>query len=64
MALTKLGIPFEYHYVCEFDKYAINSFNAVHGTNFPVTDVTKIGGDDLKITNTDKYTYLLTYSFP
>jgi DNA (cytosine-5)-methyltransferase 1 len=33
-ALERLGIPFEHYRVCEFDKYAIKSYNAIHGTNF------------------------------
>ena len=64
MAFKKLGIPFEHHRVVEFDKYAINSYNEVHGTDFPALDITKIKGVDLGITNTDKFTYILTYSFP
>ena len=50
--------------VVEFDKYAIKSYNAIHGTNYPVMDVTKIKGEDLEIKDTDKYEYILTYSFP
>lgn len=63
-ALKNLGIDFEHWYVCEFDKYAIQSYNAVHDTNFTTSDVTKITADDLKITDTEHFTYLLTYSFP
>lgn len=64
LALEYLGIPFEHHFVCEFDKYAIQSYNEIHGTNFPVSDVTQITAKDLNITDTDKYRYCLTYSFP
>lgn len=63
-ALERLGVPFEHYRVCEFDKYAIKSYNAMHGTNFETSDVTKITADDLGITDTDKYCYILTYSFP
>lgn len=63
-ALTNLGVDFEHHYVCEFDEKAIKSYNAVHGTTFTTSDITKLTGDDLHITDTDKFTYLLTYSFP
>lgn len=63
-ALTNLGIGFEHWFVCEFDKYAIASYNAIHNTNFNTSDVTKITANDLNIVETDKYTYLLTYSFP
>lgn len=63
-ALTNLGVDFEHWRVCEFDKYAISSYNAVHGTNFTTSDITKLSANDLGITDTDHYTYLLTYSFP
>ena len=64
MALKRLGLPFEHHFVCEFDKYAIKSYNAVHGTDFPVSDIRDIHAEDLNITERDKYNYLMTYSFP
>lgn len=63
-ALKNLGIEFEHYRVCEWDKYAIQSYNAVHGTNFATSDITKLTADDLNITDTDHFTYLLTYSFP
>ena len=63
-ALTNLGVEFEHHVVCEFDDKAVASYNAVHGTSFTTSDITKLTGEDLRITDTDKYTYLLTYSFP
>lgn len=64
MALTRLGIDFEHYRLVEFDKYPVASYNAIHGTNFEPTDITKIKGSDLGIVNTDKFTYLMTYSFP
>lgn len=64
LALKRLGVQFEHHFVCEFDKYAIASYNAVHGTNYPPLDVRDIHASDLKIVDKDKYDYLLTYSFP
>lgn len=63
-ALKNLNIPFESHFVCDFDKYAVQSYNAVHGTNYAPCDITKVTAADLNIVNTDKYTYLMTYSFP
>ena len=63
-ALQRLGVDFEHYRVCEFDKYAISSYNAIHGTDFATSDVTKITADDLGIVDTDKYYYILTYSFP
>ena len=64
MALKKINAKFEHSKVVEFDKYAIKSYNAVHGTNFTPMDITKIHGTDLNICNTMDFTYLLTYSFP
>lgn len=64
LALKYLNIPFEHHFVCEFDKYAIQSYNDIHGTNFEVSDIRNISADDLNIVDTDKYKYLMTYSFP
>lgn len=63
-SLKKLQINFEHYKVVEFDKYAIASYNAIHGTNFVPTDITKIRANDLNIVNTDQYDYVLTYSFP
>ena len=63
-ALERLGAPFEHHRICEFDKYAVASYNAIHGTDFETSDITKIHADDLAVTETDKYCYILTYSFP
>lgn len=64
MALERLGVPFETYRVIEIDDFAINSYNAIHGTNFPAMDICNVSGDDLGIVETDKYTYILTYSFP
>ena len=63
-ALERLGVDFEHYKVVEFDKYAIASYNAIHGTDFVTSDITKIHAVDLDIKDTDKYTYVLTYSFP
>lgn len=63
-ALERLGVPFIHHRVVEWDKYCIKSYNAVHGTNFEPMDITKVHADDLGITETDKYCYILCYSFP
>ena len=64
MALKRIGAEFEHYKVVEFDSFAVKSYNAVHGTNFPPLDITKIHGADLEICDTDMFTYLLTYSFP
>ena len=63
-ALENLGIPFEHYRICEYDKYAVCSYNAIHGTEFQTSDITKIHAADLGITETDKYDYIMTYSFP
>ena len=59
MALRYLGADFEHYRVVEFDKYAIASYNAIHGTDFPTMDITKISGADLGIVDTDKYCYIM-----
>ena len=61
MALERIGVKFEHYRVVEFDKYAVASYNAVHGTDFPTMDITKVHADDLNICNTEAFTYLLTY---
>ncbi len=63
-ALKNIGCEFEHHFICEFDKYAVTSYNAIHGTNFEPCDITQITSADLNIVDTDKHKYLLTYSFP
>ena len=62
MALRDLGADFEHYRVVEFDKYAIKSYNAIHSTDFPVMDITKINGCDLGIVDIESFTYLLTPS--
>lgn len=63
-ALENLGVPFEHWFVSEIDKYAMASYNAIHGTNFEPSDITKIHASDLKIAERERYCYILTYSFP
>lgn len=64
MAMKRIGANVEHHFVCEFDKFAIASYNAVHGTNFSPVDIRDVHGEDLHVEETDKYCYMLTYSFP
>lgn len=64
MALRDLGADFEHYRVVEFDRFAIKSYNAIHGTDFPAMDITQLNGSDLGIEETDKYCYIMTYSFP
>jgi DNA (cytosine-5)-methyltransferase 1 len=63
-ALKRLGADFEHYRICEFDKYAIKSYNAIHGTDFTTSNITEITAKDLGIVDTDKYTYICCYSFP
>lgn len=60
MALKRIGADFEHWRVVEFDKYAIASYNAVHGTNFPTMDITNVHANDLAIEDTKHFTYLPT----
>ena len=63
-ALENLGVPFEHYFVCENDRFAVASYNAIHGTGFEPCDVTKITANDINVVDTDKFDYILTYSFP
>ena len=62
MALKRLGVPFEHYRLVEFDKYAVASYNSIHGTNFETRDITHIFGSDLGIVDIERFTYLLTRS--
>ena len=64
MAMERLNVPFEHYRLVEFDKYPVASYNAIHGTDFPPMDITKIHGENLGIVDVETFTYLLTYSFP
>ena len=64
MALRDIGADFEHYKLCEYDKYPVASYNAIHGTNFEPSDITKLKGADLEIKETDKFCYVMTYSFP
>lgn len=48
-ALERIGVPFEHWRAVEFDKYAMASYNAVHGTSFETSDIRDIHADDLDI---------------
>jgi len=64
MALRELGADFERYRVVENDRFAIQSYNAIHGTRFRPVDIRDMTGYDLQIVDTDKYLYIMTYSFP
>lgn len=63
-ALKNLGVEFEHWKVIEYDKYAIKSYNAIHGTYFTPQDIKLTHATDLEIRERESYTYILTYSFP
>ena len=63
-ALLNLGVDFENYRYCDFDKYACQSHNEIMQTNDKPSDITKWKGEDLGICDTDKYCYIMTYSFP
>ena len=63
-ALENLGVDFEHWFVCEIYKFALASYNAIHGTNFETKDITKVHAAELKIAERERYCYILTYSFP
>ena len=64
MALRDLGADFEHYRAVEFDRFSVASYNAIHDTDFETTDIRNISGADLGICDTDKYCYIVTYSFP
>lgn len=63
-ALRNIGADFEHYRICEFDEYAVKSYNAIHGTQFQKSDITQITAADLGIVDKGKYCYILCYSFP
>jgi DNA (cytosine-5)-methyltransferase 1 len=58
MALNRLDINFEVVGISEIDKYALQSYKAIHGDCPNLGDITKINPEDVPEHN------LLTYSFP
>ena len=64
MALRDIGADFEHYRLVEFDKYAVQSYNAIHGTRYTVHDIRDIHAKDLGVVDKDKYCYMMTYSFP
>lgn len=63
-SLENIKADFEHYHICEFDKFAVMSYNAMHSTQFETSDITKLFASDLAIVETDKYEYVMTYSFP
>ena len=46
-ALQRLGVDFEHWRAYDIDPFAVKSYNAVHGTDFEVGDITQIHAEDL-----------------
>lgn len=63
-ALENLGANFEHYKICEFDDAAVRSYNAIHKTDFKTSDITQLHAENLEICDTDKFCYIMTYSFP
>lgn len=63
-ALENLGVDFEHWKVIEFDKHAMDSYNAVHGTQFQTSDIRNVHAADLELVERERELYILTYSFP
>lgn len=63
-ALKRLGVKFEHWRAIDNDRFSVASYNAVHGTSFEPTDITKVKGSDLGIADTHMHTYIVTYSHP
>lgn len=64
IALRNLGVDFTHHRAIEIDPFAVKTYNSIHNTDFKTQDICEVHGTDLGITDTDKYTYIMTYSFP
>lgn len=61
-ALENIGADFEHWFMCEIDAHAVDSYNAIHQTDFKPLDICKVHASDLKIEDTESFTYLLTHS--
>ena len=48
-ALENLGVDFEKYRIVEFDPKAVESYNAIHHTDFTPMDITKVHAQDLAI---------------
>ena len=57
-SLKRLNIDFEHWFVCEIDQHAINSYNAINGTDFETRDIKKVSASELKIVERERDTYI------
>lgn len=55
-ALANLGAEFTHWRAVEIDKYAMASYNAVHGTDFQTSDIKEIHASDLGIEERERVT--------
>ena len=62
MAMRDIGVDFDIYKAVEFDGFAMNSYNAIHGTDFKPTDICDVHAEDLNIVDTDEYDYIFVYS--
>ena len=63
-AMERLGVDWESWGAYDIDPYAVKAYNAIFGTDYEPTDICQLHASNLNIVDRDKYTYLLTYSFP
>ena len=64
MALRDIGADFEHYKLVEVDKYAVQSYNAIHDTQFTPLDIREVHAGNLEVKDKDKFCYIVTYSFP
>lgn len=48
-ALKNLGVKFEHHKCIEIDRFAVASYNAIHGTDFSTQRTSPVGERNLKV---------------
>ena len=60
-ALENLGVDFEHWKVIEFDQHAVDSYNAVHGTQFQTSDIRSVHAADLELVERERVVH--TYVF-
>lgn len=58
ISLERLGIDYEVVAISEIDKYAIQAYEALHGSTLNLGDISKIKVEDIPQHD------LFTYSFP
>lgn len=63
-AMQRLGVDWESWGAYDIDPYAVKAYNTIYGTDYVPTDICQMHGEDLNIVDRDKYTYIMTYSFP